>query len=114
MSSTCTEREVKPPHEIALTASRRKAGSTRPAGPRGVPGLGGRDRARFRALQPRDERAEEYPIEAQLAGGRDLLEERRAHLEHRHRACGADGGGALGARHVARLAEAVAGVECAD
>src|SRR5579862_334264 len=66
------------------------------------------------ALQPRDQRGEEYPVEAQLAGSRDLLEQRRAHLEDRHRAASADGRRALGARHIARLAEAVAGVENAD
>src|SRR4029077_4017855 len=58
--------------------------------------------------------AEEDAVEAQLAGGGYLLEQRRAHLEHRHRTAGADGGGALGARHVAGLAETVTGVERAD
>ena len=57
---------------------------------------------------------QEHAVEAQLAGGGYLLEQRRAHLEHRHRAAGADGGGALGAGHVAGLAEAVAGVERTD
>src|SRR6185312_14711583 len=66
------------------------------------------------ALQAADQRAQEYPVEAQLAGGGDLLEKGGADLEHRHRARGADGGGPLGAGHIARLAEAVAGVEGAD
>src|SRR5256885_17164227 len=51
---------------------------------------------------------------AQLAGRRYLLEQRRAHLQHRDRRGRADGGGALGAGHVARLPEAVAGIERAD
>src|SRR4029077_695196 len=75
---------------------------------------GGGYGTRFGALQARDERAEEHAVEAQLTGSGDLLEERRAYLEYRHRARGADGGGALRARHVARLAEAVAGIERAD
>src|SRR5579864_5384141 len=66
------------------------------------------------ALQARDQRGEEDPVETQLAGGRDLLEESRAHLEDGDRAARADGRRALGARHVARLAKAVAGVEHAD
>src|SRR6516162_1854009 len=96
MSSTCTEPEVKPPGEIALGAS------------------GGRYRTSLRALQARDQRAQEHAVEAQLAGSGHLLEQRRAHLQHRDGARGADGGGALRARHVARLAEAVTGVERAD
>ena len=67
----------------------------------------------LRALQPPDHAAQEHLIEAQLAFGRDLLEQRGAHLHDHDGAGGDDGRGALGAAHVAGLAEAVAAVQIA-
>src|SRR5437870_3132653 len=102
MSSTCTGDRAYPagraPRASVSRLARRRSAR------------GGRRRA-LGALQPPDERGEEHAVESQLAGGRDLLEERRAHLQHRHRRGCTDRGGTLGARHIARLAEAVAGIE---
>src|ERR1700746_1890695 len=103
MSSTCTGRESR-----SRRGRRASAPWSRTSG-------GRRDRGALGALQARDQGAEEDAVEAQLAGGRHLLQQGRAHLEHRDdAAAGADGGGALGALHVAGLAEAIAGIEGAD
>ncbi len=61
--------------------------------------------------RPPDQRPQEHAVEAQLAGSRHLLEQRRAHLDHRDFARGADGGVALGPLHVAGLAETFTGRE---
>ena len=62
------------------------------------------------ALQAGDQRPQEHAVEAQLAGGGHLLEQRRADAQHRHRGLRTDGGGTARAAHVAGLAEAVARV----
>src|SRR4029077_13668878 len=102
MSSTCTGRESR---------SRRGRRASAPCAGSGSR----RDRGALGALQARDQGAEEDSVEAQLARGGYLLQQARAHLEHRDDdVTGADGGGALGTLHVAGLAEAVPGIEGAD
>jgi transketolase N-terminal domain/subunit len=66
------------------------------------------------ALQAPDHAAQEHLVEAQLALRRHLLEQRRADLHDRDRPGRLDGRGALGAAHVAGLAEAVAALQIAE
>src|SRR5690606_39208663 len=84
--------------------SRAAATATRDAGREARSG----DRRRGDALQALDHRAQEHLVEAQLARGRRLLEQRRADADQRDRRGRADRRGAARAAHVARLAEAVA------
>src|SRR5581483_4993783 len=65
-------------------------------------------------LQAADEVAQEHAVEAQLAGSRYLLQQRRAHFQHRHGTGGPNSRRSLGPRHIARLTEAIAGLQSAD
>src|SRR6185437_14002430 len=65
-------------------------------------------------LQAADEIAQEHAVEAQLAGSGHLLQQRRAHLQHRHAAGGTNGRRSLGSGHIARLAEAIASLQPTD
>src|SRR6185436_18207383 len=60
------------------------------------------------SLQSRHQRPQEHAVEAQLAGGGHLLEQRGAHAQHRHGGFGTNGRSAARAAHVTGLAEAIA------